>query len=50
MLMLKVYSIFVIVMMLVGITNMEYEDKAAKVATVAILIPVLITLVYGGVC
>ena len=50
MLMLKVYSIFVVVMMLVGIINMEHEDKAAKVATVAILIPVLITLIYGGVC
>ena len=50
MLLLKIYSIFVMVLILVGVANMEYEDKAAKVGTVAILIPVLITLIYGGVC
>ena len=53
MLALRVYSIFIIVMLLIGVANMvgdKKEDKAAAAIIYLSFIPVLITLIYGGVC
>lgn len=41
------------VMLLIGIANIEVEDKVDAVAAGVVFIiftPVLITLIYGGVC
>lgn len=50
MLVLKIYSIFVITMLLIGVANSKNEDRAAIIAACVILTPVLITLIYGGAC
>lgn len=49
MLILKVYSIFVMVALLINIIN-ESEDRAVVIASCIVFIPIIITLIYGGVC
>ena len=50
MLLLKIYSIFVMVMFLISLINAEHEDKVIQMVSFIIFLPVLITLIYGGVC
>lgn len=49
MLILRVYSIFVIVALLINIIN-KSEDRDVTIASCVVFTPILITLIYGGVC